>query len=104
MFVYWFSWVSVSLRSIIHSYGVSYKEYNNLIGMIVSVSLRSIIHSYLKNNFCLGVIVMIYVSVSLRSIIHSYGKKYVESKGEKVEFPSPYGVSLILMLKILCMV
>ena len=47
---------------------------------------------------------MIYVSVSLRSIIHSYGKKYVESKGEKVEFPSPYGVSLILMLKILCMV
>ena len=63
--------VSVSLRSIIHSYNTVRNSLKKLLNMRVSVSLRSIIHSYdilekskhkLKDR----------VSVSLRSIIHSY--------------------------------
>ena len=60
--------VSVSLRSIIHSYQHYYLYYICLLR--VSVSLRSIIHSYSFTNVL--VIFEISVSVSLRSIIHSY--------------------------------
>ena len=39
------------------------------------------------------------VSVSLRSIIHSYETgEFIEEAGETKKFPSPYGVSFILIL------
>ena len=69
------------------------------LGKCVSVSLRSIIHSYFKSwraylyRYRLGL-----VSVSLRSIIHSY--KLVKNSafgGYYLAFPSPYGVLFILM-------
>ena len=45
--------------------------------MIVSVSLRSIIHSYTNLDYSLILGVSFKVSVSLRSIIHSYPIKVV---------------------------
>ena len=63
--------VSVSLRSIIHSY-IGFSPLNLPHPPTVSVSLRSIIHSYLRipEKFTKGT--KFQVSVSLRSIIHSY--------------------------------
>ena len=111
--------VSVSLRSIIHSYlkcqksnGVEKLEFPSPYGVSfilikkdkketkkskkVSVSLRSIIHSYIQ------IIVQcqvkfLKVSVSLRSIIHSYHGMYYLNGNDSTEFPSPYGVSFILI-------
>ena len=91
--------------------------------MMVSVSLRSYIHSYLKFNILLGMMKSLQiVSVSLRSYIHSYDYKYeyienpylsfrllmeyhsflrtcndVIEWAEENGFPSPYGVSFILI-------
>ena len=118
-----YSYVSVSLRSIIHSYvngyainkctkgiykfpspyGVSFiligrwcindiHQYTDS----VSVSLRSIIHSYIVVYIFL--IKKWWVSVSLRSIIHSYFKKNIYRIKIFLEFPSPYGVSFILII------
>ena len=87
--------VSVSLRSIIHSYEVVRDKENETIGF----RLLTEYHSFLFVQYFL----LIYhhklgVSVSLRSIIHSYidgnFKKY---KNYLIRFPSPYGVSFILM-------
>ena len=72
-------------------------RYQRKKGGSVSVSLRSIIHSYkYRNTYTRSVDG--YVSVSLRSIIHSYAgdKPKYEIKRLGV-FPSPYGVSFILM-------
>ena len=42
--------------------------------------------------------VAVIVSVSLRSIVHSYVKVVVVNSAiEEAEFPSPYGVSFILI-------
>ena len=63
---------------------------------MVSVSLRSIIHSYLKMKQTLTL--KSGVSVSLRSIIHSYislNVLYIFTI--TTMFPSPYGVSFILI-------
>ena len=62
----------------------------------VSVSLRSIIHSYLGKIFKLTFNNGSKVSVSLRSIIHSYYDIIGYSKNLG-GFPSPYGVSFILI-------
>ena len=64
-----FRYVSVSLRSIIHSYFSNKFSYFSSC-FHVSVSLRSIIHSYLNNKGVRNTKKI--VSVSLRSIIHSY--------------------------------
>ena len=57
---YWFKFffVSVSLRSIIHSYIISINFLKFSLDTLVSVSLRSIIHSYSKivNNITIDVI------------------------------------------------
>ena len=69
----------------------------------VSVSLRSIIHSYNKKHLdeCLDAVFI--VSVSLRSIIHSYLLSInMVIKNTAMKFPSPYGVSFILILKVSC--
>ena len=116
--------VSVSLRSIIHSYFWNIRI--QYIWKRVSVSLQSIIHSYKKRNrwflmekkylgFRLlteyhSFLCKVYsletirlgkcVSVSSRSIIHSY--KLVKNSafgGYYLAFPSPYGVLFILMEK-----
>ena len=66
--------------------------------MLVSVSLRSIIHSY-KNERSIAMLTSSnYVSVSLRSIIHSYYIRLAPINFNIVEFPSPYGVSFILIV------
>ena len=88
----------------------------------ISVSLRSIIHSYLRSSWvriqklshfrllteyhsflCDASDLLQYnhcniISVSLRSYIHSYilGQAYLMKSEEEV-FPSPYGVSFILI-------
>ena len=112
--------VSVSLRSIIHSYkeqvadadaelefpspyGVSFiLIYNWLLWWLyvrwVSVSLRSYIHSY--EIISSGDITAFsdVVSVSLRSYIHSYKMEFTRRNGWYIfVFPSPYGVSFILI-------
>ena len=115
--------VSVSLRSIIHSYkDLIFQSYNTVIAIMfpspygvsfililksfkneyfinlykVSVSLWSIIHSYRreKNNKTFTSL----VSVSLWSIIHSYLSLDIKSINILyLMFPSPYGVSFILI-------
>ena len=70
------------------------------VAMEVSVSLWSIIHSYLVtknpyfNNYSLP------VSVSLWSIIHSYSSCCEKTHENNIlsQFPSPYGVSFILII------
>ena len=62
--------VSVSLRSIVHSYNSSL-SFPLSFSTSVSVSLRSIVHSYFIDHI-LDYGEMIDVSVSLRSIVHSY--------------------------------
>ena len=64
--------VSVSLRSIVHSYVYNYSLIYST-NMMVSVSLRSIVHSYMKSILHLRRSTHL-VSVSLRSIVHSYYK------------------------------
>ena len=115
------TFVSVSLRSIIHSYK-SIWIHDKRWSCKVSVSLRSIIHSYIQDlnvrisyllfpspygvSFILiisiAIVVYIFlikkwVSVSLRSIIHSYFIKDIKEVTEYIQFPSPYGVSFILI-------
>ena len=92
----------VSFRLLTEYYSFLCKVYSLetiRLGKCVSVSLRSIIHSYFKSwraylyRYRLGL-----VSVSLRSIIHSY--KLVKNSafgGYYLAFPSPYGVSFILI-------
>ena len=69
------------------------------VSIIVSVSLRSIIHSYAFKTILLLFIKFSIVSVSLRSIIHSYQDVgYIAIEYKYIfRFPSPYGVSFILM-------
>ena len=90
-------YVSVSLRSIIHSYLKDIKMIQKDNNLVVSVSLRSIIHSY-PILLALDTIEYIVVSVSLRSIIHSYSRTTGKYRNIFCWFPSPYGVSFILML------
>ena len=63
--------VSVSLRSIIHSYDKHVCRHRDCCDK-VSVSLRSIIHSYVSKARNVFNLLYSEVSVSLRSIIHSY--------------------------------
>ena len=63
--------VSVSLRSIVHSYNINDME-SYYIELKVSVSLRSIVHSYYNVSIKLKGVIKMLVSVSLRSIVHSY--------------------------------
>ena len=59
-------------------------------------------HSFLPK-FCFPLVLKkkYFVSVSLRSYIHSYLVKKILNEAESFnEFPSPYGVSFILMLNI----
>ena len=60
-------------------------------------------HSFLfEPRRCLTVNQWVIVSVSLRSIIHSYViTKKVNIKKITVKFPSPYGVSFILIYQII---
>ena len=69
---------------------------NLIMYFYVSVSLWSIIHSYISYKF--KVLNKIEVSVSLWSIIHSYAtcKKKIDIIFKRW-FPSPYGVSFILI-------
>ena len=63
----------------------------------ISVSLRSIIHSYYSRKFIQSS-KFIEFSVSLRSIIHSYGCNLWRYRRRYTRiFPSPYGVSFILI-------
>ena len=62
--------ISVSLRSIIHSYLIWNFILSPPFPLRISVSLRSIIHSYF--NACKLEYSSCFISVSLRSIIHSY--------------------------------
>ena len=90
--------VSVSLRSIIHSYESKFILVNITRSKYVSVSLRSIIHSYSTSSSTVFGFALPMVSVSLRSIIHSYQQANTETFLILwVKFPSPYGVSFILM-------
>ena len=63
----------------------------------ISVSLRSIIHSYMKETENFNIFHGFKISVSLRSIIHSYYYKDVLYNFLTSLFPSPYGVSFILI-------
>ena len=67
--------VSVSLRSIIHSYDKHVCRHRDCCDK-VSVSLRSIIHSYVSKARNVFNLLYSEVSVSLRSIIHSYVDKF----------------------------
>ncbi len=91
--------VSVSLRSIIHSYSV---ENTTLIKNLkkVSVSLRSIIHSYFsKINLTFEISEK--ESFRLLTEYHSFlFYKCLYSYDTLIWFPSPYGVSFILILQI----
>ena len=117
--------VSVSLRSIIHSYkDLIFQSYNTVIAIMfpspygvsfilinciitylfnflhnVSVSLRSIIHSYKMKQLEYVSLQALKVSVSLRSIIHSYNADImvIYTDNAIYKFPSPYGVSFILI-------
>ena len=93
-----FKKISVSLRSIIHSYGILGEIKG--VELEISVSLRSIIHSYLGERIRNWKKKLMKISVSLRSIIHSYlfGRKYSFIGEFKKGFPSPYGVSFILII------
>ena len=92
--------VSVSLRSIIHSYESKFILVNITRSKYVSVSLRSIIHSYSTSSSTVFGFALPMVSVSLRSIIHSYQQANTETFLILwVKFPSPYGVSFILILR-----
>ena len=101
LFVYWFSWVSVSLQSIIHSYKTFKIVLMNFGRLRVSVSLRSYIHSYVLVSVGRIVYDVVSVSVSLRSYIHSYSTltQNTYTKLWEILFPSPYGVSFILILQ-----
>ena len=54
-------------------------------------------HSFLLEDEDILTEADIQVSVSLRSIIHSYPIMWVDNNKSEVGFPSPYGVSFILM-------
>ena len=92
--------VSVSLRSIIHSYNLNVRLYTENNVLNVSVSLRSIIHSYdITDNEIEKL-----ESFRLLTEYHSflYVNVYYNSKSsKKSRFPSPYGVSFILILEML---
>ena len=64
---------------------------------LVSVSLWSIIHSYILYTTDYPRVATFGVSVSLWSIIHSYSYKSCDRDLRVPEFPSPYGVSFILI-------
>ena len=90
--------VSVSLRSIIHSYKNSFKQYN-LYNKCYCFRLLTEYHSFLFFGF-FGFLLIFSppVSVSLRSIIHSYSFHLLCYMIIISQFPSPYGVSFILIL------
>ena len=92
--------VSVSLRSIIHSYNRSdendVKYWKNGFPSPYGVSFILI---YINIDVNTSEVI---VSVSLRSIIHSYEvKRFLEENKNDHTFPSPYGVSFILIVSIL---
>ena len=115
--------VSVSLRSIIHSYAIydiandtslylSFRlltEYHSFLWkdlwslMIYGITCFRLLteyHSFLLQNYLELQTDIFGVSVSLRSIIHSYKRKKMRYCIEKQwKFPSPYGVSFILIIK-----
>ena len=67
----------VSFRLLTEYHSFLFRDHANLVDFLlekeVSVSLRSIIHSYLNFIYLIKLIIFFPVSVSLRSIIHSYG-------------------------------
>ena len=94
-------WIVITFPS---PYGVSFiliiHAYPFIIRFsIVSVSLRSIVHSY---PYCfLRKMILSIVSVSLRSIVHSYLLFWMVSSFLVQKFPSPYGVSFILIISLM---
>ena len=88
--------VSVSLRSIIHSYFLK-RRLKDL--KLRSFRLLTEYHSFLCNALKENeMYLQVKVSVSLRSIIHSYTSLcLVPSFHLQKTFPSPYGVSFILI-------
>ena len=87
--------VSVSLRSIIHSYWTM-ENYGNL--NFMGFRLLTEYYSFLFLRYLQQPQQKARVSVSLRSIIHSYDQKLVEQYKElESKFPSPYGVLFILI-------
>ena len=91
--------VSVSLRSIIHSYIQKIRGWM-VLNKFKSFRLLMEYHSFLQSRMKIKIQLLL-VSVSLWSIIHSYYMSFKEHNNREVSFPSPYGVSFILTKKIL---
>ena len=89
--------VSVSLRSIIHSYGREFSWQESMLYEYVSVSLRSIIHSYSHGKDCVCRICT--ACFRLLTEYHSFLWFLDGMMGflVRLKFPSPYGVSFILI-------
>ena len=76
---------------------VNYKEYNGTVNMIVSVSLRSIIHSYTTDNFINLQVYKKFPSPYGVSFILMIFRNHSRNNRRWRKFPSPYGVSFILI-------
>ena len=96
-------WYSFRLLTEYHSFLLSPPPYFTNKWFFNSFRLLTEYHSFLSLNRTYRHCWKKWVSVSLRSIIHSYYSKDIMDIIDEVrEFPSPYGVSFILIWGLFC--